>query len=193
MGGASSGGRRENISVFRVKNHDFTPKNHIFFNCQGRRENFWGISCEKSRFYAKKNHIFSNFRGGRVPGAPPPLNPPLVLYIHVCVTTVDFVFASTICRFDFGTFPTAWCFLVFILYKKKWLSLHEYYRKQLTVILIDTVQIYLMGLLNRKSCMLLGSTYISYVIWWKSKQCSTSKTKQDWHDCWLNEKLLIVF
>ena len=30
----------------------------------GRRENFWGISCEKSRFYAKKNHIFSNFRGG---------------------------------------------------------------------------------------------------------------------------------
>ena len=56
----------------------------------GRRENFWGITCEKSRFYAKKiiffpiaegsanifgvfrvknhdftpkNHIFSNFRG----------------------------------------------------------------------------------------------------------------------------------
>jgi hypothetical protein len=29
--------------VFRVKNHDFTPK----------------------------NHIFSNFRGGRAPGAPP--------------------------------------------------------------------------------------------------------------------------
>ena len=35
-----------------------------------RRENFWGILCEKSRFYAKKNHIFSNFRGS--PGAPPP-------------------------------------------------------------------------------------------------------------------------
>jgi hypothetical protein len=59
----------------------------------GRREHFWGISCEKSRFYAKKsyffqlrreggakivgvfrvknhdftpkNHIFSNLRGGR--------------------------------------------------------------------------------------------------------------------------------
>jgi hypothetical protein len=29
----------------------------------GRRENFWGISCEKSRFYAKKSY-FSNFRGG---------------------------------------------------------------------------------------------------------------------------------
>ena len=30
---------------------------------RGRRENFWGISCEKSRFYAKKSY-FSNFRGG---------------------------------------------------------------------------------------------------------------------------------
>ena len=29
----------------------------------GRREHFWGISCEKSRFYAKKSY-FSNFRGG---------------------------------------------------------------------------------------------------------------------------------
>ena len=29
----------------------------------GRRENCWGISCEKSRFYAKKSY-FSNFRGG---------------------------------------------------------------------------------------------------------------------------------
>jgi hypothetical protein len=28
------------FGVFRVKNHDFTPKNHIFFNCRGRRENF---------------------------------------------------------------------------------------------------------------------------------------------------------
>ena len=24
----------------------------------GRRENFWGNSCEKSRFYAKKSYIF---------------------------------------------------------------------------------------------------------------------------------------
>ena len=29
----------------------------------GRREHFWGISWEKSRFYAKKSY-FSNFRGG---------------------------------------------------------------------------------------------------------------------------------
>ena len=28
------------FGVFRVKNHDFTPKNHIFSNCEGRREHF---------------------------------------------------------------------------------------------------------------------------------------------------------
>jgi hypothetical protein len=42
----------------RVKNHDFTPKNHIFSNCGGRSENVLGISCEKSRFYAKKTYFF---------------------------------------------------------------------------------------------------------------------------------------
>jgi hypothetical protein len=44
--------------LFRVNNNDFTPKNHIFPNCGGRREHFWGISCEKSRFYAKKKSYF---------------------------------------------------------------------------------------------------------------------------------------
>ena len=38
------------FGVFRVKNHDFTPK----------------------------NHIFSNFRRARA-GAPPPLDPPLYI------------------------------------------------------------------------------------------------------------------
>ena len=52
------------FGVFRVKNHDFTPTNHIISNCGGRRENFWSISCEKSRFYANKSYLFSNFRGG---------------------------------------------------------------------------------------------------------------------------------
>ena len=41
----------------------------------GRRENFWGISCKKSRFHTKK-HILSNIRGGggarRVRPPPPP-------------------------------------------------------------------------------------------------------------------------
>ena len=52
---APSGGRRENVRVLRVKNHDFTPK----------------------------NHIFSNFRG-RAPGAtPPPLDPPLIYTLNI--------------------------------------------------------------------------------------------------------------
>jgi hypothetical protein len=58
------------VWVFRVKNHDFTPKNLIYSNCGGRRENFGGISCEKSRFYAKKS--FFPILGGHAPGVPPP-------------------------------------------------------------------------------------------------------------------------
>ena len=37
----------------------------------GRSENCWGISCEKSRFYAKKYFFFPILGGGRAPGAPP--------------------------------------------------------------------------------------------------------------------------
>ena len=42
MGGAlkkiaPSRGRREIFGVFRVKNHDFTQKNHIFSNFRGAR------------------------------------------------------------------------------------------------------------------------------------------------------------
>ena len=55
---APSAGRREIFGVFRVKNHDFAPKNLIFSDCGGRRENVWGISCEKSRFYDKKSYFF---------------------------------------------------------------------------------------------------------------------------------------
>ena len=46
------------FGVFCVKNNDFTPINHIFFNCGRRRENIWGISGEKSQFYAKKSYFF---------------------------------------------------------------------------------------------------------------------------------------
>jgi hypothetical protein len=45
------------LPLFRVKNHDFTPK----------------------------NHIFSNFRGARAPGAPPPGSAP-GKYQHVLFT-----------------------------------------------------------------------------------------------------------
>ena len=65
------------FGVFRVKNHDFTQKNLIFSNCGGRRENCWGISCEKSHF-TPKNLIFSNFRGG-ARRVRPPLDPPLYM------------------------------------------------------------------------------------------------------------------
>jgi hypothetical protein len=58
------------FGVFRVKNHDFTPKNDIFSNCGGRGENFWGISCEKSAILRQKILFFPTL-GGRAPGAPP--------------------------------------------------------------------------------------------------------------------------
>jgi hypothetical protein len=58
------------FGVFRVKNHDFTPKNHIFSICGGRREKFWGISCEKITILHQKIIFFPIFRG-RAPGAPP--------------------------------------------------------------------------------------------------------------------------
>ena len=52
------------LGVFRLKNHYFTPKNHSFYNYGGRREKFWDISCEKSRFYAKKTYFFPILGGG---------------------------------------------------------------------------------------------------------------------------------
>ena len=38
----------------------------------GRREKCWGISCEKSRFYAKKSYFFPILGGARAGCAPPP-------------------------------------------------------------------------------------------------------------------------
>jgi hypothetical protein len=38
----------------------------------GRREHFWGISCEKSRFCAKKSYFFPILEGVRARCAPPP-------------------------------------------------------------------------------------------------------------------------
>ena len=64
------------LGVFRVKNHYFTPK-ISFYNYGGRREKFWGISCEKSRFYAKKTYFFP-ILGGACAGCAPPLDPPLM-------------------------------------------------------------------------------------------------------------------
>jgi hypothetical protein len=62
------------FGVFRVKNNDFTPKNHISSNCGGRREICLGVSCEKSRFYANF-FFFFNFRGGARRVRPPWIRP----------------------------------------------------------------------------------------------------------------------
>ena len=70
------------FGVFRVKNHDFTSKNHIFSNCGGRHEHFWGISCEKSRFYAKNSYFFPILGGARA-GCPPPESAPGMLNLWV--------------------------------------------------------------------------------------------------------------
>jgi hypothetical protein len=62
-----------------VKNHDFTPQNHIFPILGEGARNFWGISCEKSRFYAKKIIFFPILGGGaarRVRPPPPPESAP---------------------------------------------------------------------------------------------------------------------
>ena len=72
---APSRGRRENFWGISCEKSRFYAKKSYFSNFRGGARNFWGISCEKSRFYAKKNHIFTNFRG---PPPPPPLNPPLM-------------------------------------------------------------------------------------------------------------------
>jgi hypothetical protein len=45
----------------------------------GRREKYWGISCEKSRFYAKK-FIFFPILGAARAGCAPSLYPPLKHY-----------------------------------------------------------------------------------------------------------------
>jgi hypothetical protein len=62
------------VGVFRVKNHDFTPKNHIFSNCEGGAK-IVGVFRVKNHDFTQKDHIFSNFRGGarrvRLPLDPP--------------------------------------------------------------------------------------------------------------------------
>jgi hypothetical protein len=56
---APSRGRRENFLGISCEKSRFYAKKSYFSNFRGGARNFWGISCEKSRFYAKKNHIFT--------------------------------------------------------------------------------------------------------------------------------------
>jgi hypothetical protein len=50
------------LGYFVWKNHDFTPKNYIFSDCGGRRENFW-VFRVKNHDFTPKNHIFSIAEG----------------------------------------------------------------------------------------------------------------------------------
>ena len=70
-----------------MKNFDFMPKNHIFSNCGGRRENIWGISCEKSRFYAKKSYFSPILGGGgaRAGCAHPPGSAPEFYLLNIMI------------------------------------------------------------------------------------------------------------
>jgi hypothetical protein len=57
--------------VFRVKNHDFTPKNHIFPIAEGGAKIF-GVFRVKNHDFTPKNHIFSNLGGGGARRVRPP-------------------------------------------------------------------------------------------------------------------------
>ena len=93
------------LELFRVKNHDFTSKNHIFSKSGGRSENFWGISCEKSQFYAKKSYFFQ-FKGGAHRVGPPWIRPcnrgahRVAPWIHPCnwvkPKTIKLVFVASL-------------------------------------------------------------------------------------------------
>ena len=65
--------------VFRVKNHDFTPKNHIFPILGGGAREIFGVFHVKNHDFTPKKIIFLPILGGggRAPGAPPPPPPPL--------------------------------------------------------------------------------------------------------------------
>jgi hypothetical protein len=65
------------VGVFRVKNHDFTPQNHVFQLPREARK-FLRYFVWKITILRQKIIFFSNFRGGaRRVRPPPPLNPPL--------------------------------------------------------------------------------------------------------------------
>jgi hypothetical protein len=65
------------FGIFRVKNHDFLPKNHIFLIVGGAREIF-GVFHVKNHDFTPKKIIFLPILGGARAGCIPPLNPPLL-------------------------------------------------------------------------------------------------------------------
>ena len=109
------------FGVFRVKNHDFTPKILFFPIAEGGAKIF-EVFRVKNHDFTTKNHIFSNFRGGgrrvRPPLPPPPLlDPPLHLTrnnsMNVCVL-IQKTFNSSYCHCIFSPI-TRWCFKLFLI------------------------------------------------------------------------------
>ena len=77
---APSGGRREHFGgISCEKSRFYAQKSSFFPIAEGGAKNV-GVFRVKNHDYTPKNHIFSNFRGGGggAPGAPPPpMDPPL--------------------------------------------------------------------------------------------------------------------
>ena len=70
------------FGVFRVENHNFTPKNHIFSNGGGRRENFCGISCGKITILRQKIIFFPILGGGGGRRVRTPWIRPCYIYVN---------------------------------------------------------------------------------------------------------------
>jgi hypothetical protein len=49
------------FGVFRVKNHEFTPKNHIFPILGGGKQKFWGYFMRKITILRQKKSYFFQF------------------------------------------------------------------------------------------------------------------------------------
>jgi hypothetical protein len=71
------------FGVFRVKNHDFTPKKSYFCPIAEGGAKIVGVFRVKNHDFTPKNHIFSNFR------APPPLDPPLTYDVDIKSTVIN--------------------------------------------------------------------------------------------------------
>jgi hypothetical protein len=67
-------GGAKNFGVFRVKNHDFTPKKSDFFQWRREARKLLGYFVWKITILRQKI-IFFPILGGRAPGAPTPTPP----------------------------------------------------------------------------------------------------------------------
>jgi hypothetical protein len=61
------------FGVFRVKNHDFTPKKIIFFPIAKGGAKMFGVFRVKNHDFTQKKYILSNFRGGAPPSGSAPV------------------------------------------------------------------------------------------------------------------------